>query len=213
MAPQRSRLAVGADNAEGGAVGQQRGEIGSPPSAVGRAAPDGPATDPPPRRVGWVHRLLSSSLYLIAVAVVGLILAAATLILYGAAAAVVTVVEAVTDGGIGTDGVKQLTVDFLQLTDAFLLGAVLLIVAIGLYELFIEPDLPVPAWLKVRDLDELKGKLIGVITVLLAVTFLPHVVDWDGRATILQAGLAVAAVITALALLTYVGGKGGDGAG
>ncbi len=42
-----------------------------------------------------------------------------------------------------------------------------------------------PHWLVITDLDDLKGKLLGVITVLLAVTFLGDVVTWDGSKGIL----------------------------
>ena len=175
------------------------------------ASPGGAA--PPARQVGWVLRLLAGSRYLIAVAVVGLVISAATLILYATAAVVVTVVRTATSGAVGTDGAKRLTVDFIELADAFLLGAVLVIVGLGLYELFIEPDLPVPPWLRVRNLDELKAKFVGVIVVLFGVTFLPYIVDWDGQATILHAGLAVAAVIAAFALQTLVSARvdGSDG--
>ena len=178
----------------------------------GRGTGDAPPAAPAaPARFGVVPRLLAGSRYLIAVAVAGLLLSAATLILYGAVVVVATVARTVTAGAVGTDGAKRLTVDFIELADAFLLGAVLVIVAVGLYELFIEPDLPVPDWLRVRTLDELKGKFVGVVVLLHGVTFLPYIVDWDGRATILHAGLAVAAVIVAFAVQAFVGGRGGKG--
>jgi uncharacterized membrane protein YqhA len=49
--------------------------------------------------------------------------------------------------------------------------------------LFIDSTLPVPMWLKIDTLDNLKAKLIGVVVTVLAVTFLGSALTWDGRAT------------------------------
>ena len=86
-----------------------------------------------------------------------------------------------------------------------LLGTVLYIVALGLYDLFVDPGLPVPAWLHICSLDDLKSKPTQVIVVLLGVTFLGAAVEWDGGTDILELGVAVALVITALGLATLVG--------
>jgi uncharacterized membrane protein YqhA len=50
----------------------------------------------------------------------------------------------------------------------------------------------------ITSLDDLKGKLIGVVIVLLAVTFLGEVVSWDGGITILALGLSIGLVLAAL---------------
>ena len=84
--------------------------------------------------------------------------------------------------------------------DLFLLGTVLYIVAIGLYELFVDPGLPMPAWLRITTLDDLKERLLGVVGVLLAVTFLGSAVTWDGSANILALGLAVGVVLGVISL-------------
>jgi uncharacterized membrane protein YqhA len=75
---------------------------------------------------------------------------------------------------------------------------VLLMIALGLYELFIDSELKLPDWLHIRTFDDLKNKLVGVVLVVLAVIFLGHVVAWDGSKDLLGFGLAVAAVIAAL---------------
>jgi uncharacterized membrane protein YqhA len=86
----------------------------------------------------------------------------------------------------------------VTMIDLFLLGTVLYIVAIGLYELFVDPGLPMPGWLRITTLDDLKERLLGVVGVLLAVTFLGSAVTWDGSADIL--GLAVGAVLGVVSL-------------
>ena len=179
----------------------------SPPGAAG-------GTDQPRRQPGLVLRVLASSRFFAIFAVLGAFLSAVTLVVYSALAAWSVAWEAVTEGDLSVEGTKHLTIEFVELTDAFLLGTVLFIVASGLYQLFIDPALPVPHWLRIDDLDQLKDKLIAVVAVLLAVTFLAFVVDLGTEANVLEFGVAVALVIVALSGLMYVTGRhrhGGDG--
>ena len=94
---------------------------------------------------------------------------------------------------------------FVEMIDLFLLGAVLYIVALGLYQLFIDDALELPRWLEVHDLDDLKAKVIGVIIVLLGVIFLGYVIEWDGQRDILALGIAVSLVMAALSLMYFLG--------
>ena len=82
--------------------------------------------------------------------------------------------------------------------DLFLLGTVFYIIALGLYELFIDTNIRVPSWLEIKTLDDLKDKLIGVVIVVLAVLFLGQVVSWNGQKDLLGYGVAIALVIAAL---------------
>jgi hypothetical protein len=72
---------------------------------------------------------------------------------------------------------KDTIVDVLTAIDAILLGTVLLVIGYGLYELFVDTRLEVPTWLQVRDLDDLKSKLIGVVVAIIAVVFVGVFVD------------------------------------
>jgi uncharacterized membrane protein YqhA len=81
---------------------------------------------------------------------------------------------------------------------------VLYIVALGLYQLFIDHNLPLPRWLKVNDLTDLKRDLIGVVVVLLGVSFLGEVVNWEGDNNVLPLGAAVALVIAALGFILWL---------
>jgi uncharacterized membrane protein YqhA len=102
---------------------------------------------------------------------------------------------------------KHLAVDFLQLVDIFLLGTALYIIALGLYELFVDDSLPMPKWLVIATFEDLKEKLIGVIIVLLGVSYLGTAVTWTGDKSILNLGVATAAVILALAIALYLSTK------
>lgn len=66
--------------------------------------------------------------------------------------------------------------------------------------LFIDERLPLPGWLEVRDLDDLKAHLISVVIAALAVIFLGYVVQWEGGSDILGLGVAIALMVAALAL-------------
>jgi uncharacterized membrane protein YqhA len=98
----------------------------------------------------------------------------------------------------------RLGVELIEITDVILLGTVLYIVALGLYQLFIDRHLPLPHWLKVSDLTDLKRDLIGVVVVLLGVSFLGEVVNWEGESNVLPLGAAVAFVIAALGLILWI---------
>jgi uncharacterized membrane protein YqhA len=109
---------------------------------------------------------------------------------------------------LGGAHIDQLAVELIEITDIILLGTVLYIVALGLYQLFIDRNLPLPHWLKVNDLTDLKRDLIGVVVVLLGVSFLGEVVNWEGERDVLPLGAAVALVIAALGFILWLTPKG-----
>lgn len=153
---------------------------------------------------GVLPRLLGSTRLFIAIAVAGLIIAAVTTLVYGFLLVFRTIWHVIDQYGLEMDGAKALSVEFVELTDLFLVGTVLYIVALGLYELFVDAGIPVPAWLHVDNLDDLKSKLVGVIIVLLGVNFLVAVVDWEGGEDIIWFGGAIGLVILALSVSTYL---------
>jgi uncharacterized membrane protein YqhA len=149
---------------------------------------------------GIVRGLLGSSRYFIVVAVVGSFIASAAAQLYGGFATLLIVIRTFGNLDFSTTGAKVLSVDLVTMIDLFLLGTVLYIIAVGLYELFIDPGLPMPAWLKITTLDDLKERLLGVVAVLLAVTFLGSAVTWNGGTDILALGVAVGFVLGVVSL-------------
>ena len=144
-----------------------------------------------------MQRLIAATRYLILIPALGSFVAATTLFLYGGVE-IVQLVQETFALGVSSKGAKALTLAFIEVVDLFLLGTVLYIIALGLYELFIDHDLRLPEWLAVHDLDDLKNKLTGVVIVVMGVLFLGQVVTWDGRQDLLRYGGAVALVIAAL---------------
>lgn len=141
--------------------------------------------------------LISSSRYLIIIPVFGSFLSAILLLLYGMAEIVQIIGEALKKE-ITVTGAKTLALDLIVIVDIFLLGTVLYITALGLYELFIDDSLPLPDWLEINTLDDLKDKLTGVIILVLAVSFLGQVVTWNGQRDLLPYGAGIALMIAAL---------------
>ncbi len=145
-----------------------------------------------------LRRILASSRYLVVIAVIGSFLAALVVLVYGGLTVLSIGLDAFSHGAFNVNGAKHLSVEFIEVIDLLLLGTVLYIIALGLYELFIDETLPTPSWLVITSLDDLKVKLTGIIIVLLAVTFLAEVVNWDGSSNILYLGVAVGLVLFAL---------------
>jgi uncharacterized membrane protein YqhA len=143
-------------------------------------------------------RLIGISRFIVIVAVLALLLAATALLAFGAAETVVVIQQVIVKGDFTSKVAKALLLSFIEITDIFLLATVLYIIALGLYELFIDDTVPVPNWLEIHTLDDLKDKLVGVIVVVIGVGFLGQFVSWDGQSNLLVSGGGAALVIAAL---------------
>src|SRR4051812_4136558 len=118
--------------------------------------------------MAFVRRILASSRFFMVIAVVSSFIAAAASMVYGGIAEVSIILRTFASGDFTVANAKVLSVELITMIDVFLLGTVLYIVSVGLYELFIDPGLPMPAWLRITTLDDLKERLLGVVAVLLA---------------------------------------------
>jgi uncharacterized membrane protein YqhA len=149
----------------------------------------------------WMSHLFDLSPSMIILAVIGSLLAAFTLIIYGFLRVLVVIWDLITEHDLTDAREERLSIEFIELIDVFLIGVILLIVALGLYQLFIDEKSTLPSWLKIRNLDELKHRVIGVICVVLGVNFLSRVSEWTGGKDILYLGAAIGIVLAALVLL------------
>jgi uncharacterized membrane protein YqhA len=55
-----------------------------------------------------------------------------------------------------------------------------------------------PAWLTIKDFDDLNRRLAGVVVIILGLSFLADFVNWNGQTDIMREGIAAAAVVLAL---------------
>lgn len=86
----------------------------------------------------------------------------------------------------------------VEYVHTFLVGTVLYITAVGIYQLFIQ-EIKFPGWLKIDSTEELETNLIGVTVVVLAVNFMGAVFV-GGTENLLQYGAGIAMPIAALGL-------------
>jgi uncharacterized membrane protein YqhA len=115
----------------------------------------------------------------------------------------IAMVNVAIDAVSSSSSLKDSIVDVLTAVDAILLGTVLLVIGYGLYELFIDADIDVPAWLRVRNLDDLKSKLIGVVVAIIAVVFVGVFVDSNRASDVISYGVGAGALVVGLAIFAY----------
>lgn len=145
-----------------------------------------------------MRRIVSLTRYAVIVPAVAAMIGAILLMAQGSIAMIVVVYESI----VTQMPLKDSIVEVLTAIDAILLGTVLLVIGYGLYELFIDTNIEVPAWLEINDLDDLKSKLIGVVAAIIAVVFVGVFVDTDRSEDIAAYGLGAGALLAGLALFS-----------
>lgn len=145
-----------------------------------------------------VVRVVGATRYVALIAVVGLGLLSLTTFVWAIAKSV-KLVDTLVHGGW-----KRSTslVVLLQAVDVYLLAVVLLIVALGLYELFVG-SLLLPQWLVVHSFDELKKSVIDVLVVFVAVRGVEDLFTVPEAADRLMSVGAVALLIGALTFFKW----------
>jgi uncharacterized membrane protein YqhA len=146
-----------------------------------------------------MRKILGLTRYVVFIPAVASIIGALLLMAQGS----IAMIEAVYDSVTGASYLKVTIVEVLTAVDAILLGTVLLVIGYGLYELFVDTDLEVPVWLEVKDLDDLKSKLIGVVVAIIAVIFVGVFVDTDRAADVVSYGLGAGALVAGLAIFAF----------
>lgn len=146
-----------------------------------------------------MKRAIGLTRYAVFVPALASIIGAVLLMAQGSLAIVMGVIDAVS-----TElSLKETIVEVLTAVDAILLGTVLLVIGYGLYELFIDAEIEVPQWLRVRDLDDLKSKLIGVVVAILAVVFVGVFVDSNRSDDVISYGVGAGALVVGLAIFAF----------
>lgn len=150
-----------------------------------------------------IRDVLGTSRFLIILAVLGTFAASATLQVFGLLRVVAVILDLIRAGDVSAAASKSLIADTVAIIDIFLIGTVLFVISAGLYQLFVQRTISLPDWLRIESLDDLKDNLTEVIVVAVLVAFLGQAVEWTGDVAILAFGLAVGAVILAVAALTW----------
>jgi uncharacterized membrane protein YqhA len=174
---------------------------------------ENPPEDPARGRLedGFEH-VLALSRIIVIIPVVVLLVSATAAFVYGTEVFVASIA-----GVFETRAVGEKLGVFLTEVDLFLIGATLIIAAYGLYELFIGRIAPtgthlrLPRWLEMNDLNDLKARVISMIILISAVSFVDVVVHFGQALQVLYLGAAVALVIGALTIFLRFGSEGNGG--
>ena len=146
-----------------------------------------------------MRKILGLTRYAVVVPALASMVGALLLMVQGS----IAIIEVVYEAAFQNAYLKITIVDVLTAVDAILLGTVLLVIGYGLYELFVDDQLEVPRWLEVKDLDDLKSKLIGVVVAIISVVFVGVFVDVNRASEVLAYGLCAGALVAGLALFAY----------
>jgi uncharacterized membrane protein YqhA len=152
------------------------------------------------------ERGLSLARLTVLLPVVVLVLSGVGAYVYGTAMAVHSVVD-IADHPFYEHNLRL----FLIEIDLFLIGATLIIAAIGLYELFvarIDPvnsRRPMPDWLVMNDLNDLKARVISMIILVSAVSFADVLLEFGDELKVLYLAAGVGIFIVALTIYLRFG--------
>ena len=144
--------------------------------------------------------MVASSRFFVLIATLSLFLAFMAVMVSTIIVTVLTILHAMTPATLTQN---EMIGKLIKQADYALLATVLYVLALGLYSLFVDDRIPMPRWLRIHDLGQLKELLAGVVVVAIAVIFLGQALTWDGTSDLLAPGLASAAVIAALALFLW----------
>lgn len=150
-----------------------------------------------------MSKLLNSTRYLILVPIVGLALAAASFFVFGGIGLISLLLDLFRYGfgnlhapSPEVRSTGMVIYEVVEHVHTFLVGTVLYITAVGLYQLFIHRT-DFPGWLKVDSVEELETNLIGVTVVVLAVHFMGAIFAEEGI-DLVEYGAGIALPIAAL---------------
>lgn len=130
-------------------------------------------------------------------AVVSVVLVAIALFVIGAGLAVQGIWQALASAVRGDLNSTAVTVDLLEVVSVMLKAVVFYLIGVGFYSLFIAP-LNLTAALGIRSFNDLEIKVVSVVVVIMAVTFLEHFIRWEQAVETLLYGLSLGVVVAAL---------------
>ncbi len=160
---------------------------------------------PPARKAVCMNivTIVRQTRYLVIIPIIGLALSAAVLFVAGGIGLVTFLVQNIGTYVSGSTADVLPVFGLLEHVDQFLIGTVLYITALGLYQLFIH-ELPMRDWLKVDSGEDLEVNIVGVIVVVLAIEFLGAVFTGRQGNNLSSFGIGIAVTIAALALFIAV---------
>jgi len=152
----------------------------------------------------FVRSLALTSTWLFSLAVIGTGIIAVVLFVYGFLLSLFGVYIAFTHLILDIKVAKEYLASSIQIIDIFLIATVFYLISLGLYELFIAKA-PLPGWVEIKSLDDLKTKILGLTVIALAVIFLGTAFNLATETTgILDFGAAIALIIIGISAYLWV---------
>ncbi|HTY15678.1 MAG TPA: YqhA family protein [Methanoregulaceae archaeon] len=164
----------------------------------------------------FVDMLALSSRYLFSLAVIGTGMIAVVLFAYGFLLSLGGVFVALRNiyNGIANQiphgsyildltVVREYLAASIEIIDIFLIATVFYLISLGLYELFIAKA-PLPGWVAINNLDDLKTKLLSLTVIALAVIFLGTALTLHVSTSLVEYGIAIGIMIAAISLYVWV---------
>jgi uncharacterized protein (TIGR00645 family) len=171
---------------------------------------------------GWVEEVFETALFgcrfLVLIPVLGILVASIVMFIKGS----VEVIQGVRAFRLAASlqptslDDKNVILSFIPAVDNYLFATILLIISMGLYELFISEIDPKsrkeksrPNWLCVRDLDDLTSRIGEVVIMILIVNFfkLSFSVNYEHAIDLLTLGGGVLLISGSLVVAHHVSGK------
>lgn len=167
----------------------------------GHSGADSDSHEPKPKIQRGFEQALAASRLFVVIPVLFLLIDAIASFVYGCFVFVTTLNDAVSE--TETNKIGGILGRFLVVMDTYLVGATLMIAAFGFYSLFISSDAGgpkhvLPAWLKMRDLEDLKARVVSMLILVAAITFVDIAVETHDEKGVLYLGIGIAIVIVAL---------------
>jgi uncharacterized membrane protein YqhA len=165
-------------------------------TAVPRRAENG-SRQGQPTPVAPLAGIIGRTRFVVLLAVVSVILLSIALFAVGAAIAIRGTWQAIMSIVSGDLEGTALSVEMLEIVTVILKAVVFYLIGVGLYSLFIAP-LNLTTALGLSSLNDLEIKIVSVVIVILAVTYLEHFIRWQEPVEVLLYGFSLALVVAAL---------------
>lgn len=146
---------------------------------------------------------IGRSRYVVLVAIIAVMLVSMSLFLLGTIGAVKLVAQSwISFFYEGEAGSTDQIVNSLSIIGVMLRAVVFYLIGVGLFSLFISP-LNLSAALGIETLGDLETKVISVVIVILAISFLQHFVQWKNPADTAYFGITLAFVVISLVVFQW----------
>ena len=147
--------------------------------------------------------IIGRSRYVVLVAVIAVMLVSMSLFLLGTIGAVKLIYNSWASFFFaGEAGSTDQIVSSLSIIGVMLRAVVFYLIGVGLFSLFIAP-LNLSTALGIETLTDLETKVISVVIVILAISFLQHFVQWTNPAETAYFGITLAFVVSALVFFQW----------